>query len=255
MAGLFDGEAELVKTHFGAVSIRRRSAFLNLAKGPPPGFDGTAFIAAFFARVAENWAARRAVLSKPPSRQNWRFSLIPGISPHSASPELRMERAIAQAALTAGRGDLANQVPVASGMAPGENRRALDLLRMSGESGEFIKLKIGSDSPLYALIEVLRYGMLWLLSRRDREALGYAGRAPLDLRELRLIVLAPPEFYRGVDLGWLEAGISAGLAALGAQEGVRLSFGFEALPTGFDARAAYPPQEALAAFDGRRPLL
>lgn len=78
-------------------------------------------------------------------------------------------------------------------------KERVDLVRRLPDGGfEFVELKIASDTPLYATIEVLTYGLLWLLSRRSRAQLGYASNPILDTPTLQLSTLAPMQFYVGL---------------------------------------------------------
>jgi hypothetical protein len=114
----------------------------------------------------------------------------------NASAEVTFERALINALVKAGRNDWSNQVPLISGIVGPHafKKRAVDLVhRQSDSSFEFVELKIKSDTPVFAAIEIL-YGLLWLLSRRDREILGYDAGPMLDARELGLSVIAPRDY-------------------------------------------------------------
>jgi len=157
----------------------------------------------------------------------------------------------------AGRKDWSNQVPIAAGMiaGAGNNRRAIDLVHSRApEKFEFIELKIGSDTPLFAAVEILEYGFVWLLSRRDRGNLGYADRAIIQASGVQLSVLAPARYYRELDLTWLSASLSEGVRRLGERHGdVRLDFAFQEFPLGFVWPDAGAATDVLSALDSRSP--
>ena len=93
-------------------------------------------------------------------------------------------------------------------------------------------------TPLFAAMEILIYGLLWLLSRRDRGALGYGERPMLDASVLQLTVLAPRPFDRGFHLSAFMASLDTEIVKLGRLFGVEMGLRPVAFP------------EALA---GRRP--
>jgi hypothetical protein len=251
---LFGGTDDLVAALLGVKNIRHRKAFLELSRITPKSLDGSELSARLFSLVSANWQSCLAATNRLPSRENWRWwEPKADISPHNSSPEVTLERAAIAAALRHGRVDWANQVPIASGLiaGTGDRRRAIDLVHQRGNGAfDFIELKIASDNPLYAAIEILQYGLIWLLSREYRHNLGYDGKELLEASSVRLSVLAPKEYYGGFDLSWLSNGVSEGLHAIGKSRGVSLSFVFEALPEWFRWPGA-APSEILSALDGR----
>lgn len=252
---LFDGVDRLAANHLQIASIKHRSAIQRLSLTPPAPFNGERLVRDMFELVAANWLRCVNALGRPPSLENWRwFDPKCEHAAHNSSPEVTLERAIVSAARSQGRKDWSNQIPVASGMIAGggDGRRAIDLVHRRGPSAfDFVELKVGSDNPLYAAVEILRYGFVWLLSREHRAQLGYDGKPLVEASDVRLSVLAPHPYYDGLSLDWLEAGLSQGLRSLGTErQEVRLSFAFEAFPKSF----VWPdpdPKAALAALDRR----
>jgi hypothetical protein len=125
---------------------------------------------------------------------------------------------------------------------------------------EFVELKIDSDTPVFAAIEILVYGLLWLLSRRDRELLGYQSNPILDAETLRLSVLAPGTYYPGCPIAPLSRAINEGLHTLGPRFGISMDFRFTAFPAEFywssqpgDPRKACG-RELIDLLDGREDL-
>ncbi len=252
---LFDDIDRLAADHLQIASIKHRSAIQRLSASPPLTFDGVSFVRELFEMVADNWLRCVDALAGLPSRENWRwFDPKCNHAAHNSSPEVTLERAIVSAARSLGRDDWSNQVPIASGMIAGggDRRRAIDLVHRRGpDAFDFVELKVGSDNPLYAAVEILKYGFVWLLSREHRARLGYGGKPLVETSDVRLSVLAPLPYYQGLALDWLEAGLSRGVEALGMErQGVRLSFVFEAFPVSF----VWPdpdPLVALSALDRR----
>jgi hypothetical protein len=133
-----------------------------------------------FQTVADNYERGDAATNRNRSEENWRWHrLQPQIAAHNTSPEVVLERAIAAACQRTGRTDWANQVPVASGLIDGatDGRRAIDLVHQCSERHfELIELKIASDTPLYAAVEIIGYGCIWLLARAHPPSLKSAIR-------------------------------------------------------------------------------
>lgn len=220
---LLDGVPEEVAALLGIKSVEHSLRVL-------PSVDGRALVKAVYACIRQNYESGRATLNKDRSRENWRWpSLQTEIADHNPSAEVGLERAIAKAAKAFAPTEWGNQVPVASGLiaGAGDSRRAIDLVRKRAEGHfELIELKIASDTPLYAAIEILGYGCLWLLARADQP------NRPLELlaaSSLDLSVLAPAAFYKRHDWRQFERAVDEGVRHLGAELGVDMSFQFSLL--------------------------
>lgn len=100
---------------------------------------------------------------------------------------------------------------------------------------------IASDTPLYAALEIIAYGCLWLIARRDRPS---RPSALLDADQVDLRVLAPAAYYSSYDLVDLASQLDVGLRALGKREGVELSFAFKRLDDRISA-STIPDDQAL----------
>ena len=257
--GLFAGVREIVDQTLGVDDFTTKTAADTLTKH---GFGlGTAMLVQdLFIRLDSNWALTRP--KALPSQQNFRWNCPQtSIADRNASAEVTLERALMGALATAGRTDWSNQVPLISGIAGPHafKRRAIDLVWRQGESCfEFVELKMTSDdTPVFAAIEILVYGLLWLLSRRDRKVLGYAANPILDAQELRLSVLAPRDYYSRYSIGPLAIAVNDGLRKLGQQHGVVMEFRFTAFPAPFpwsrDPRDPPKPSgnNLIALLDGR----
>ena len=132
--------------------------------------------------------------------------------------------------MSVGREDWSNQVPVASGVVGpnAERRRAIDLVHRRGSGRfEFIELKIASDTPLYAAIEIIGYTCIWLQARAEAER---PSATLLAADHIDVIVLAPGAYYRPYELGALERQLDREIRSLGDRHGVALSFAFQTLP-------------------------
>jgi len=246
---LLDGVEAAVCAVLGISSTRHRSALLTL--GGRPTFSA-AMVGAVYGAIAANWARYRTECAPTRSTANWRWRVPQlAIAEHNASPEVRLERALMNACERQGRNDWSNQVPVASGVGgpSRQRRRAIDLVHQRGPGHfQLIELKIASDTPLYAAIEIIGYTVIWLLSRDEGSDNPLLSAQRIDAR-----VLAPASYYARYDLGALARLLDDELAALGARHHVTLSFGFEQFPDDL-TDLPYSDERLLAVLNGRRPI-
>ena len=211
---------------------RHRTSALRLSEGRPVGFDARHLLEEAYARLVSNLERSPRFARSGPSQENWRFDKQLDHSAQNASPETTLERAIARAA---GR-DWANQVPAASGLWDhvADKRRAVDLVRRFGDRRfELIELKVESDTPLRAAVEIVQYGLLYALARERYPEWERGRQELLQAKEVHLRVLAPIGYYAPFSLGWLEHDLDAGLRALALErfgEPLLASFAFEAFP-------------------------
>jgi len=164
------------------------------------------------------------------SWENWRWKKNLKFTPRADVDEKTVEKLIA-----ANCGECwVNQVPTASGLLDrtSETHCNIDLVCRVGEhSYEFIELKYDDATPLFAAFELLKYVLLFLVSRERREVLRYSyEQSPLIwARSLNLVVLAPHEYYAPFSFKWLESEIETALKSLSDAE-VALGFAFEQMP-------------------------
>ena len=238
---------ETVCSALGIASTRHRSAMSGLRLTADQDL-----VELIFRTVARKLRAGQCATNRDRSQENWRWQrLQPQIAAHNTSPEVVLERAVAAACGRAGRPDWANQVPVASGLIVGaaDGRRAIDLAHQCAERHfEFIELKIASDTPLYAAIEVIGYGCIWLLARAYPPCLK---SAILEADRIDLRVLAPVDYYRRYDLTELEAALDRGCRALGQAQDVTMTFAFHALDERLVGPLTLDDDALLAALDNR----
>lgn len=250
--GLFDNYTHHLATAIGCRDLRHKSACF------PDGMrDGRDVVHYLYEDLKQSLDSALAGLHYRPSAENFRwFKPQLSISAANRSPEVTFERAVVQACCRLGRSDWANQIPLVSGIAGPRayKRRAIDLVRkVSDWEFEFVELKIGSDTPLYAATEILLYGLLWLHARCGSYASGT--RSPLlDANSIGLSVLAPSAFYRQSDTSGISAFFNSGLAALGRNHGVEMSLKFTAFPDDFTWPAALVDDDLAQLLDNRRPV-
>jgi hypothetical protein len=256
--GLFEGTEAIVHQVLGIESLRHRSSLDTLCKAWPTSQKMASLAERLFEQVSANWKTCREGTQRHPSSQNWRWGQpVVNIATHNLSPEIVLERAIVRACCAFSRTDWCNQIPIASGVvdAYAHKRSALDLVHQEHDGAfEFIELKVHSDTPLFAAIEVVQYGLIWLLSRRDQTLCGYLNLMLLGANTIRLCVLAPSSFYRGRDLSPLAEALNVGVRAVGATHAnTAFSFQFQEFPDALLRTHGYSNDEAIAIIDARRP--
>jgi len=207
---------------------RHRAAANELTRRNTPISGTLAFLDAAYALIHQNWM--NASYAKPPSKENWRWKRHLDLGPENKSPELKLERAIVNACSD----DWSNQMPTASGLvSPTKDRRvAIDLVcRKDATTYSLIELKVASDTPLFAAIEILMYGLLFAWSKNNQEELGYDLKTQpvLAANNVTLGVLAPSKYYEGFDLTALASALNNGLVEFGQRNSVVLSFEFSQL--------------------------
>jgi hypothetical protein len=229
---------------------RHRAAANALTRRDSPINGARDFLAASYAQIHTTWlAASDAGLSRQ-SKENWRWKRHLDLGDGNKSPELKLERAIVGAC-----GDnWSNQMPTASGLVgPAANRRAaVDLvLREDSSTYSLIELKIASDTPLFAAIEILMYGLLFVWSKNNWEKLGYDVEAQpvLAANTVTLGVLAPSSYYDGFDLTTLASALDSGLNVFGKQHELKL--GFEFCELGADYSPDLKPEHIRSAISNR----
>lgn len=254
---LFEGVNEIINYALGVANYQTRTAALQLARDRDRDVDGEALVSNVFGRLSINWSKVTAQLGRKPSAENFRwFKPQAQIGQANRSAEVTLERAFISGCLAAGRTDWSNQVPLISGVAGSSayKRWAIDLVHQRPDGFEFLELKIDSDTPLSATMQVIQYGMLWLLSRNDRHRLDYCDNPILEASTLHLSVLAPLKFYERVRYDPFARAIGTGLSVLGRQHGVALSFSQTAFPPSFEWPSTMRSDELVAAIEARRVL-
>ena len=193
----------------------------------PPTVDSAALFQRILTRIERNWYESRQIgVPRTASDENWQWRKFPYIAAHDKSKEKVIEKAIVLAFDDA----WANEIPTLAGLLnpSSESHCNIDLgRRVSDSEFEFIGLKIDSDTPLAAAFEVLKYGLVYVFSRRYAAELGYATDNPLLRAErVTLCVLAPSTYYDAYDVSWLQSAISDGLRDLNSPD-LQLDFRFE----------------------------
>jgi hypothetical protein len=239
----FDGTVALqalLGRHGYRHGVDHRSLANEFLRAPPSAKLGEEIVAEIFGAVSNQ--LDRIVASvdrkkRPISAQNWRLER------QKEPSHLRAEVSLEWKIIDSTPGDWYNQVPVASGLVNHtlHKRCAIDLVRQTDEkSFDFIELKLESNTPLFAAIELLQYAFVWLLSGADGHGprLGYLNPPNLlSAERVSLYVLAPPKFYgvksRGGSHQFVDySGLAQGIGQALRQRSARfVSFGFERFGT------------------------
>ena len=243
MDSIFDGTDQIICEALDLCrqKLRHKKTCRKLSAALPAGFKAGIVSSLFeriegnFKPIVDNWPG------STPSAENWREEPQTNIRDKNKKPEEVLERAIAVLAKLGDLPEWCNQVPVASGLVNqySDKRAAVDLVRMHGNNtAELIELKWKSDTPLFALFEVLDYGLVLLLSRRNAEKLGYRDRdlKLIDALVVKLAVLAPSQYYDGYDCRKYAGVVNEGLRQLRDTHPdlPEMSFRFLRFPSWFD---------------------
>jgi hypothetical protein len=191
-------------------SFRHKRVALDLIKSPQ-GFQAQAMLKELVEQIRLNPKKQE---DQGQSSENWREEQKPEYHPKNESDETRLERNIVKALKKAERFDWWNQMPIVSGLAGkhADRRRAIDLVhRRTGHESHyyFVELKVDSDTPLFALMEIVLYGLVYLVLRKVPEV--SKGAKMFAAQDIGLRVLAPKEYFKRFALGWLERELNEAL--------------------------------------------
>ena len=239
-----DGIDKIIDRHLGVEDVGKaphyvhKTSCLRLSKEPPKGFSAKPMLFEILECLEKNWGKSPRRKYAEPSNENWRFKPKPHISKKNVSLEKILEKKIANI----GDKNWVNQVPTASGLwdHASDKLRNIDLVhRLGPKRYEFIELKIKSDTPLKAAVEILVYGMLYIFSRRQYGLSQKQDKELLQAETINLRVLAPLNFYDRYNLAWLEVELNSGLKSfLSALNDIKfyMDFRFETFPANFDGK-------------------
>lgn len=175
------------------------------------------------------------------SEENWRSVKCLEYRVDNPSQEVVLERLLAR--LT--DDSWSNQVPVDSGLLASQGRRKIDLTHREGDRFAIVELKVNSNTPLSAAIQVIQYGIAHLFFRQfvlpeTRKGADAVCPPIMEAAALDLVVLAPADYYSrlGGSQSWLESfeqQINAELLASEKRKvcDIPISFCFESFPLDF----------------------
>lgn len=231
---IFDGTSAIINRSLFSlqpIEFQQLTALRALGECGSLRLDGESLVRELYDHTVERWRAVNGCFQRRASTENWRFTLNTKLSEKNTSREKQVEKRVSLLAEQGrlAKSDWANQIPVASGLLNqhADKKACIDLAqRTAPGSFDLIELKLDpvSGHALFAAMEALRYGVLYLFSRRSGRELGYfhGGSGLLGAHRLRLVVLATGSYYRGVPMWLLRSlrdELSAGLAAECRREG------------------------------------
>ena len=230
---------------------RHKTAALALSDPVNRIYGTEKFLTDAYNRIHKNWCNAVSAGKSSYSQENWRWKRHLETSSANKSPEVTLERAIVSALGE----NWSNQMPTASGLvgAHSDKRSSVDLVwRKDPDSYSFFELKVESNTPLFAAIEILLYGLLFVWSRNNQAELEYDTEIQPVLRasKVELCSLAPRKFYQEFNLRNLSDSINQGLSTFQYRRDLELSFNF--VQFGSTISSESEPEKIVAAIDNRR---
>ena len=192
MVSLFDGTDDVICSF---MKIPKRQALRNASTQINPMSDKQ--FADMLSEVYGRLESNHSDSSIRPSPKLWDCRRAPDIKDHNRSDEKILEKAVASLAERGHMPEWFNQCSVASGITGPrkDKKRAIDLVHLSDKSARLIELKWNSDTPVYALFEILEYGLAYIFCRLHKEEFGLADRRLMKIRHIALEVVAPRRFF------------------------------------------------------------
>jgi hypothetical protein len=147
-----------------------------------------------YEQIRMNWVSNQAV-ERWPSQSNWVLRIAPEFTQHPTQYlEKQLQKNIVILLQDEGWG---NDVPTASGLLNDRGRQMnIDLAHRIPDGFEFIELKLDSNTPYEAALQILRYGAIYMLYRLEPELIKrFKGNQMMNAKHIVLEVLAPDRYY------------------------------------------------------------
>ena len=205
--------------------------------------------------IVENWRRHREREPRRwPTAKNWTHRVAPNFTPH---PKQRREKQLQKQIAICLRDDgWGNDMPTASGLVNSGGRQMnIDLVCRQASQFDLVELKLTSNTPYDAAIQILQYGAIYLLYRNHEELTElFTDKPVMHASDIRLKVLAPRQYYSNSEfsLRVLETELNYQLqnSPACAHLGTRLSFAFVAFPQEFEYSPGMDCAEIRKAVDG-----
>ena len=239
--GILIGTDDIIKTHLGN---HNRGSVGKSLHDAPVNFSPKDLLDALVDKIECNLKeARDSGVTPGKSKQNWRE-----LPPTQNHDERKLERDFEHHLVCAGENDVNwkwwNQMPIASGLVKhtADRTRAIDLVCQDKANPLYyrlVELKVNRNAgaPLSALMEILRYGLVYYVLRKNRgkEWLkGVSLEQPIfKASHIDLCVLAPSNYYKDYNLGWLETSLESALNEVVESENLTFNLSSH-WPTGLD---------------------
>ena len=168
MVSFFNGTNKVIFKFLGV----DRKKLNNKSTHILPMKDGESFslIRELYEVLERNY---RQVGAEPKSESGalWRGMPETYIGKENSGPEKILEKAVGMLAESGHMSGWFNQCPVASGITDHskDRNRAVDLVHLSDQSARLIELKWCSNTPIYALFEILEYGLAYIFYQESIE--------------------------------------------------------------------------------------
>ena len=192
MPSLFSGADRLICRALG-IDNRRQLDDQTLRLEPLSEERASCLVNRLYDQIMSNASGRIAARSE----QLWQCRRAPDIADHNCSPEILLEKAVAQLAHKGHMRRWYNQCPAASGISDphSDRRRAVDLVHLTGETARLVELKWASNTPAHALFQLLEYGLAYSFARFHMVELGLDDRPLMRVRHVGLEVVAPCTYF------------------------------------------------------------
>ena len=216
-----------------------------LIKETPANFDANKVVSRIYKQLVANLNnSGDRFRTVGPSKKNWRFEKMRKMPKNDSSKkqkEKKLERTIVNLDPPdfPSSPDWVNQVPTSLGLIRPRSgaMRNIDLVHRRGkEAYEFIELKVGSDTPMYAAFEIVVNGLIYLVSREFYTNQCIDSKEILKARKVHLQTLAPHGYYSGYSLSWLENELNRGLKTFASEKfnnNFEIDFTFTSFPESF----------------------
>ncbi len=227
--GVLFGVDDVVDEHINGF---RHDTTAQALKVQPQGFSAISLVNKLIDTVENNLRTKRESAKESSrtklgtSKENWREK-SPSTVHQQRKAERDLEHWIANdAGLEDGKWTWWNQMPIASGLVGhrSDRTRAIDLACKNKDDKSHyrlveLKLNRNAGSPLFALTEILMYGLVYFVLRKNRNeewlSEDWLNNDIFSARKIDLCVLAPRDYFgeSRYNLRWLEDELSEALAS------------------------------------------
>jgi len=221
LSGILKGTDDIIKAHLGNHNHGSVGKYLHKA---PEVFSPKDLLNELITEIEKNLKTARnpdsgVILGE--SKENWR-ELPPTQKHDKRKPERELEHNLVCTGESDANWKWWNQMPIASGLVEhtADKTRAIDLACQNKANllhYRLIELKVNRNAgaPLSALMEILRYGLVYYVLRKNRGETwlkDFSLVQPIFKANLiELFVLAPKDYFAGYKLGWLETSLTVAL--------------------------------------------
>ncbi len=199
--------------------------------------DWDGLFESLYEKIRGNWLTQREPERWPTPDKNWVLRTAPKFT---SDPFHRFEKQLQkQVAISLQSEGWGNDVPTASGLVDRNARQMnVDLAHQWGDGFELVEVKVDSDSPIEAALQILRYGAIYLLYRLEPDLVSrFKTHSMLRARWISLEVLAPRRYYKAsnMDLRHIEKRLNWQVQQFVSSRATDLamSFRFTAFPDDF----------------------